>query len=138
MPPPPILPLIPNNLPFLTYIEHLARTNNITSLPLMSKFLENVQKELYPSNIESKRILPLPPPLTSRTIHHHQQHPYFSQIFLDNSFLNHFSSPTSLAHFGHSPSNGFNDQSTFPYHFSTPKKRRTKVVNSLFSLFCLN
>ncbi|CAF0799704.1 unnamed protein product [Rotaria sp. Silwood1] len=129
IPPPPILPFIPNNLPFLTCMQDLARTNNISSSITMGKFLENFQKELLSStSMEPKRILPLPPPIFSQTVHHHH-HPYFSQILFNNSFINHFPSPTPLARFGHSPS----DHSTFPYHISTPKKRRTKVTDTRLS-----
>ncbi|CAF0832121.1 unnamed protein product [Rotaria sordida] len=135
IPPPPILPFIPNNIPFLTYIQDLVRTNNIpSSSPItMGKFLENFQKEFLSTSMESKRILPIPPPIFSQTVHHHH-HPYFSQILFNNSFINHFPSATSLTRFGHHlPIDNFHDHSTFPYHLSTPKKRRTKVTDTRLS-----
>jgi hypothetical protein len=64
----------------------------------MEKYLENLQKDMFSSVIEPKQI----PSLFAQTVHHHH-HPYFSQIHFNNSFINH------------------------PIHFSTPKKRRTKV-----------
>lgn len=131
-----MVPFIPNNLSFLNYIQDLARTNNITSPLSMGKFLENFQKELYTAPMDPKRVLPppslpppipgIPPQLFSQTIHHHH-HPYFSQILFNNSFVNHFPASASLNRFGHPPSDGFNDHSAFSYHFSTQKKRRTKV-----------
>lgn len=81
----------------------------------MTQFLENLQRDMFSSTIESRRIPP-PPPLFSQPVHHHHN-PYYSQILLNNSFINHFSS----ARFPHPISDSF--------HFSTPKKRRTKVSN---------
>ncbi|CAF3401475.1 unnamed protein product [Rotaria socialis] len=133
---PPVLPFIPNNLPFLSYIQDLARANNVASPVSVGKFLENFQKELLSTSMDSKRMLPPPPPppppFFSQTVHHHH-HPYFSQILLNNSFINHFPSSPSLNRFGHSPSDVFNDHSSFPYHLSTPKKRRTKVTDTRLS-----
>ncbi len=120
-----MLPFIPHNLPFLNYIQDLARANNITSPVSMGRFVENLQKELFTAAMESKRIPPPPPPpstlpsLFPPTVHHHHHHPYFSQILFNNSYVNHFPPSTR---FGHPPSDDH------PFHFSTPKKRRTKVI----------
>jgi hypothetical protein len=125
------MPFSPHNLPFLTYIQELARTNNITSPVSMARFLENLQKELFSAvhnaTMETKRIPPPPtiPSVFSQTVHHHH-HPYFSQILFNNSFINHYPPapppPPPLIRFGNAPSDR-----TFPFHLSTPKKRRTKV-----------
>ena len=140
-PQPPQLPFGPHSLPFLSYIQDLARTNNINSPVSMAQFLENLQKELFSAvhsagALEAKRIPrpppppgpPLPPslPAFSQTVHHHH-HPYFSQILFNNSFINHYPPPPlpsapSLMRFNHLPSDR-----PFPFHVSTPKKRRTKV-----------
>ncbi|CAF1232885.1 unnamed protein product [Adineta steineri] len=126
-----ILPFPTNNIPFLNYIQDLARTNNITSPIAMERFVENLQKELFSVAMESKHIppppLPMPPGLFPQTVHHHHHHPYFSQILFNNSFVNHFPSPTSLSRFAHSTSDNH------PFHFSTPKKRRTKVTDTRLS-----
>jgi hypothetical protein len=115
----------PNNLPFLNYIQDLARANNITSPTAMGQFLENLQRDFFSSAIESRRIPPPPPlpPFFSQNLHH----PYYSQILLNNSFINHFSSPPSLNRFNHPISDNLKDHPIFPFHFSPPKKRRTKV-----------
>ena len=99
----------------------------------MTRFLENLQKELFSAahtaTLDTKR-MPVPsplPPVYSQTVHHHH-HPYFSQILFNNSFVNHYPSsaplapPPPLLRFGGLPS----DRS-YPFHLSTPKKRRTKV-----------
>jgi hypothetical protein len=128
-----MLPFSPHNLPFLTYIQDLARTNNITTPISMARFLENLQKELFSAvhnaAIETKRIIPPIPPVFSQTVHHHH-HPYFSQILFNNSYINHYPPPPPpppppLIRFGNTPSDR-----TFPFHLSTPKKRRTKVIFS--------
>ncbi|CAF1231525.1 unnamed protein product [Adineta steineri] len=126
-----MLPFPTNNIPFLNYIQDLARTNNITSPIAMERFVENLQKELFTVAMESKHIPPplppMPPGLFPQTVHHHHHHPYFSQILFNNSFVNHFPSPTSLSRFAHSTSDNH------PFHFSTPKKRRTKVTDTRLS-----
>jgi hypothetical protein len=123
-----MLPFNPHSLSFLTYIQDLARANNITSPLSMTRFLENLQKELFSAvnnaAIDAKRIAPVPSPV-SQTVHHHH-HPYFSQILFNNSFINQYPPPPpppSLIRFGNHPST---DRS-YPFHLSTPKKRRTKV-----------
>ncbi|CAF0778638.1 unnamed protein product [Adineta steineri] len=134
IPQPPIMPFSPHNLPFLNYIQDLARTNNITSPIAMTRFLENLQKELFSAvqnaALETKRI-PLPlPSMFSQTVHHHH-HPYFSQILFNNSFVNHYPPPPPpppLLRFGNTSSDR-----TFPFHLSTPKKRRTKVTDTRLS-----
>jgi hypothetical protein len=81
----------------------------------MGQFLENLA-------MESRRIPPPPPPLPpffAQAIHPH--HPYLSQVLLNNSFINQFSS-TAAAFNRFAP-----PPKDFPFHFSTPKKRRTKV-----------
>lgn len=102
----------------------------------MTQFLENLQKELFSAvhnaTIDAKRIPPPPllipslPAMFSQTIHHHH-HPYFSQILLNNSFINHYPPPppppAPLIRFGNSSTDR-----PFPFHLSTPKKRRTKVT----------
>jgi hypothetical protein len=134
-----MLPFPPNNLPFLNYIQDLARANNITSPILMGQFLENLQRDLFSSAIESRRISPLPlPPFVSQTVQqHHHHHPYYSQILLNNSFLNHFSSSPTLNRFHHPISDNLKDHPTFPFHFSAPKKRRTKVNKYIYILFLI-
>jgi len=105
----------------------------------MARFLENLQKELFSAAhnaaIETKRIVPPIPPLFSQTVHHHH-HPYFSQILFNNSYTNHYPPPpppppppssSSLIRFGNTSSDR-----TFPFHLSTPKKRRTKVIFFFF------
>lgn len=88
----------------------------------MGQFLENLA-------MESRRIPPLPPtfsPFLSQTAHH----PYLSPIIFNNSFI---SSTPSFNRFIPSSTNGPKDHhSNFPFHFSTPKKRRTKVNKSYF------
>ncbi|CAF1266251.1 unnamed protein product [Rotaria sordida] len=137
IPQPPILPFSPHSLPFLTYIQDLARTNNITSPISMTRFLENLQKEFFSpvnnASIETKRIPSSLPPIFSQTIHHH--HPYISQILFNNSFINHYTPPPPpppppppMIHFG----NTLSDR-TFPFRLSTPKKRRTKVTDTRLS-----
>ncbi|CAF4769775.1 unnamed protein product, partial [Rotaria sp. Silwood2] len=123
----PILPFSPHSLPFLNYIQDLARTNNITSPISMTRFLENLQKDFFSSinnaGIETKRINQNLPPVFSQTVHHHH-HPYISQILFNNSFINHYTPPPpppSMIPFG----NTLSDR-TFPFRLSTPKKRRTK------------
>jgi hypothetical protein len=117
-----MLPFAQNNLPFIPYIQDLAHANNITSPVAMTRFLENLQKELFSAAMDTKGI-PLPP--FSQTVHHHH-HPYFSQVLLNNSFINHYPSPPpSLTRFTNPPSDGLHP--TFPFQYSTPKKRRTKV-----------
>ncbi|UJR31155.1 hypothetical protein I4U23_018662 [Adineta vaga] len=140
----PIIPFSPQNVPFLSYIQDLARTNNITSPTAMTQFLENLQKELFSAvhnaTIDTKRIPPPPPPIPvsslppmfSQTVHHHH-HPYFSQILFNNSFINHYPPPPpppppSLMRFG----NPSTDR-PFPFHLATPKKRRTKVTDTRLS-----
>lgn len=108
-----MIPFPTMNLPFFNYIQDLTRTNNTE----MGKYLSDLQKDFFSAAPEPKRMpppMPIPPPLFSQTVHHHH-HPYFSQILLNNSFLNHF--PSS-------------DSPTFPFHYPTPKKRRTKVDHS--------
>ncbi|CAM4765779.1 unnamed protein product [Rotaria magnacalcarata] len=131
---PPILPFSPQSLPFLTYIQDLARTHNITSPASMTRFLENLQKELFSPmhnvGIEVKRLAPSLPPVFSQTVHHHH-HPYFSQILYNNSFVNHYTPPPPpppILPFG----NTLSDRS-FPFRLSTPKKRRTKVTDTRLS-----
>ena len=109
----------------------------------MTRFLENLQKELFSAvhtaALEAKRLpVPPPPPLPSaplpalpvfsQTVHHHH-HPYFSQILFNNSFINHYPAappppppPPAMMRFAGLPSDR-----PFPFHLSTPKKRRTKV-----------
>ncbi|CAF3153247.1 unnamed protein product [Rotaria sp. Silwood2] len=130
----PILPFSPHSLPFLNYIQDLARTNNITSPISMTKFLENLQKDFFSSinnaGIETKRINQNLPPVFSQTVHHHH-HPYISQILFNNSFINHYTPPPpppSMIPFG----NTLSDR-TFPFRLSTPKKRRTKVTDTRLS-----
>lgn len=105
----------------------------------MSRFIENLQKELFSAvhtaSFDPKRLptSPVPPlaslPIFSQTVHHH--HPYFSQILFNNSFVNHYQAApapppaqtaASLLRFGNLPTDR-----PFPFHLSTPKKRRTKV-----------
>jgi hypothetical protein len=132
-----MLPFPPTNLPFLNYIQDLARANNITSPTAMGQFLENLQRDFFSVAMESRRIQPplAPlPPFFSQTVHHHH-HPYFSQILYNNSFINHFPSSSSLNRFGQLPPDGLKDHPTFPFHFSTTKKRRTKVNKSFFIFF---
>ncbi|CAF1126138.1 unnamed protein product [Rotaria sp. Silwood1] len=131
----PILPFSPHSLPFLNYIQDLARTNNITSPISMARFLENLQKEFFSpvhnAGIETKRIAPSLPPVFSQTVHHHH-HPYISQILFNNSFINHYTPPPlpppPMIPFG----NTLADR-TFPFRLSTPKKRRTKVTDTRLS-----
>lgn len=95
----------------------------------MARFLENLQKDLFSAvhnnpTSETKR---MPPSMYSQTVHHHH-HPYFSQILFNNSYINHYPPPLPpppppLIRFGNTPSDR-----TFPFHLSTPKKRRTKVI----------
>ncbi|UJR15526.1 hypothetical protein I4U23_002465 [Adineta vaga] len=125
-----MLPFSPATLPFLNYIQDLARTNHITSPISMGRFVENLQKEYFSSTMESKHVPP-PPSFSSGlfppTVHHHHHHPYFSQILFNNSFINNFPSSSSLPRFPHpSPDD-------HPFHFSTPKKRRTKVTDTRLS-----
>ena len=136
-----MLPFSPHSLPFLTYIQDLARTNNITSPITMTRFLENLQKELFSAvhnaAIETKRIIPPIPSVFPQTVsapgHHHHHHPYFSQILFNNTYMNHYPPPPPppppLIRFGNSPSDR-----PFPFHLSTPKKRRTKVRICFFLL----
>jgi hypothetical protein len=92
----------------------------------MARFLENLQKELFSAvhnaAIETKRIIPPIPPGFSQTVHH----PYFSQLLFNNSYMNHYPPPPPppppLLRFGNTSSDR-----AFPFHLSTPKKRRTKV-----------
>jgi len=102
----------------------------------MARFLENFQKELFSAvhnaAIETKRIVPPIPPVFSQTVHHHH-HPYFSQILFNNSFINHYPPPPPpppppLIRFGNTPSDR-----PFPFHLTTPKKRRTKVTDTRLS-----
>ncbi|CAF1082452.1 unnamed protein product [Adineta ricciae] len=131
----PIFPFSSSNLPFFNYIQDLARVNHITSPISMERFAESLQKDLLSAAIESKQLtlpppppMPLPPGLFPQTVHHHHHHPYFSQILFNNSFINHFpSSPSSLPRF---PLSSTDDH---PFHFSTPKKRRTKVTDTRLS-----
>jgi len=128
------LPFSPHNLPFLNYIQDLARTNNITSPISMVRFLENLQKELFSAvhnaAIETKRIIPPVPPVFSQAVHH----PYFSQILFNNSYMNHYPPPPPppppppLIRFGNTPTDR-----TFPFHLPAQKRRRTKVT--FFFLF---
>jgi hypothetical protein len=93
----------------------------------MGQFLENLA-------MESRRIPSAPlPPFFSQTVHHHH-HPYFPQILFNNSFINHFSSPTSLNRFAPPSSDSLKDHPNFPFRFSAPKKRRTKVNEHFFTL----
>ena len=107
-----------NNLPFLNYIQELARTNPINSPGLMGQFLDNLSNE-------SRRIpFPPPPPTTAaffpQTIPSlPSSHPYLSQLLFNTPLL---SSTPSFNRFMPPSSHGAN-----PFHFSTPKKRRTKV-----------
>jgi hypothetical protein len=125
-----MIPFSPHSLPFLNYIQDLAHANNITSPLSMARFLENLQKELFSvvhnATMETKRIIPPIPPVYSQTVHHHH-HPYFSQILFNNSFINQYPPPPPppppLMRFGNTSSDR-----TFPFHLSTPKKRRTKVI----------
>jgi len=92
----------------------------------MNHFLENLA-------LESRRLATFPlPPLFSSTMPQ-QPNPYLSQFMLNNSFLNHFPTPPStINRFTPSTNAGLKDHPTFPFHFSTPKKRRTKVNQSIF------
>lgn len=89
----------------------------------MNHFLENLA-------LESRRLATFPlPPLFSSTMPQ-QQNPYLSQFMLNNSFLNHFptsSSSSTINRFMPPTNADLKDHPTFPFHFSTPKKRRTKV-----------
>lgn len=134
IPQPTIFPFTPQNLPFLSYIQDLARTNNINSSLSMTRFLENLQKELFSAvhnaAIETKRTtIPTIPPVFPPSMHPHN--PYFSSMFMNNSYLNSYPPPPPpppLIRFGNTPS----DRS-FPFHLSTHKKRRTKVTDTRLS-----
>lgn len=97
----------------------------------MTRFLENLQKELFsPAHsaaIEAKRLTPSLPSVFSQALHHHQQqhqNPYISQMLYNNPFINHYAPPPPppMIPFG----NTLSDRA-YPFRLSTPKKRRTKV-----------
>lgn len=113
------LPHPANNLPLLNYIQELARTNPINSPGLMGQFLDNLSNE--------SRRMPFPAPLPPTTAAFFPQtipslpssHPYLSQLLFNTPLL---SSTPPFNRFIPPSSHGAN-----PFHFSTPKKRRTKV-----------
>jgi hypothetical protein len=100
----------------------------------MARFLENLQKDLFSAvhNNPASETKRMPPSMYSQTVHHHH-HPYFSQILFNNSFINHYPPPplppSTLIRFGHPSSDR-----PYPFHLSTPKKRRTKVRFSFILL----
>ena len=126
----PSLPFPSNNIPFLNYIQELARTNNLNSPVLMGQFLDNLTNEsrripfppppptppsassLFPPTIPP---LPLPPPSSSSS----HSHAYLSQILFNAPLLSSSPAFNRFIPLSSHPSN--------PFHFSTPKKRRTKV-----------
>ena len=108
--------LPPAHVPFPQHSSPLMA--HLTSPISMSKFLENLHKELFSSAMQGKRMPgPVPPTFFSPTA----PHPYYSQVL----FNNHFPSPSFLNRFpGPSP----HDPRSYSFHFSAPKKRRTKVI----------